>query len=146
GVRIGALLSGQAGFIRQVQAYDEKRVTDKQFSIYAPSTRGVNNGLYFRPDNPLVADLKVRQALLHATDTQAIVDTLFSSHYPKATSVIAANAQGYVDLSAKLTHDPAKAAQLLDAAGWIPGEGGIRHKDGKPLELAAYVALPQPQN
>ena len=146
GVRIGALLSGQAGFIRQVQAYDEKRVTDKQFSIYAPSTRGVNNGLYFRPDNPLVADLKVRQALLHATDTKAIVDTLFSSHYPRATSVIAANAQGYVDLSAKLAHDPAKAASLLDAAGWVPGEGGIRHKDGKPLELAAYVALPQPQN
>lgn len=145
-VRIGALLSGQAGFIRQVQAYDEKRVTDGKFEIYAPSTRGVNNGVYFRPDNELVADLRVRQALLHATDTQAIVDTLFSKHYPKATSVIAANAQGYVDLSAKLNHDEAKAKQLLDDAGWKAGADGIRTKDGKPLVLAAHEALPQPQN
>ncbi|ROR24609.1 peptide/nickel transport system substrate-binding protein [Comamonas sp. BIGb0124] len=146
GVRIGALLSGQAGFIRQVQAYDENRVTDQKFDIYAPSTRGVNNGLYFRPDNALVADVKVRQALLHATDTQAIVGTLFSGHYPKATSVLAASAQGYVDLSAKLSHDEAKARQLLDEAGWVPGADGIRQKEGRRLELAAYVSLPQPQN
>ena len=28
----------------------------------------VNDSLSFRPDNPLVADLRVRQALLHATN------------------------------------------------------------------------------
>lgn len=146
GVRIGALLSGQAGFIRQIQAYDEQRVADQKFTIYAPSTRGVNNGVYFRPDNELVADVRVRRALLHATDTQAIVDTLFSSHYPRATSVIAANAQGYVDLSAKLVHDQDLARRLLDEAGWTPGADGIREKDGKRLVLASHVALPQPQN
>jgi peptide/nickel transport system substrate-binding protein len=32
----------------------------------------------FRPDNPLVSDLRVRQALLHATDSKQIVETLFS--------------------------------------------------------------------
>ena len=93
-----------------------------------------------------MADVKVRQALLHATDTQAIVGTLFSGHYPKATSVLAASAQGYVDLSAKLSHDEAKARQLLDEAGWVPGADGIRQKEGRRLELAAYVSLPQPQN
>ncbi len=61
-VRIGALLAGQAGFIRQVQAYDEKQATDQGFKIYAAPTRGVNDSLSFRPDNPLVADLRVRQA------------------------------------------------------------------------------------
>ncbi|MCP6588887.1 ABC transporter substrate-binding protein, partial [Klebsiella pneumoniae] len=34
-VRIGALLAGQADFIRQVQAYDEKQATDQGFRIYA---------------------------------------------------------------------------------------------------------------
>ena len=145
-VRIGALVAGQAGFIRQVQAYDEKRVLDSGFDIYAPSTRGVNNSINFRPDNPVVADVRVRQALLLATDTKEIVATLFSSHYPRATSVLASTAAGYVDLSAKLGHDEAKAKQLLDGAGWKAGADGTRTKDGQPLVLRAYEALPQPQN
>ena len=65
----------------------------------------------FRPDNPLVADLRVRQALLHATNAKEIVATLFSANYPQAKSIIASTAQGYVDLSPKLTYDPAKRRQ-----------------------------------
>jgi peptide/nickel transport system substrate-binding protein len=79
-VRIGALLAGQADFIRQIQAYDEKQVEDEGYRIYAPSTRGVNNSVVFRPDNPLVADVRVRRALLHATNAEEIVSTLFSDN------------------------------------------------------------------
>ncbi|WP_429817736.1 TIGR04028 family ABC transporter substrate-binding protein [Ensifer sp. B1-9] len=145
-VRIGALLAGQADFIRQVQAYDESQVEAQDYQIYAPSTRGVNNSVVFRPDNPLVADVKVRQALLHATDTKEIVTTLFSANYPQATSIIASSALGYKDISAKLAFDPEKAKALLDEAGWSVGSNGLRQKDGKELVLTAYESLPQPQN
>ncbi|EMI5802331.1 TIGR04028 family ABC transporter substrate-binding protein [Klebsiella aerogenes] len=145
-VRIGALLAGQAGFIRQVQAYDEKQATDQGFNIYAAPTRGVNDSLSFRPDNPLVADLRVRQALLHATNAKQVVETLFSPNYPQASSVIARTAAGYVDLSDKLAFDQQKAKQLLDEAGWIPGADGIRQKAGQRLALTVYESLPQPQN
>lgn len=145
-VRIGALLAGQADFIRQVQAYDEKQAEAKKFPIYAPSTRGVNDGISFRPDNPLVSDLRVREALLHGVDSKQIVATLFSPNYPVATSVIAASAAGYVNLSDKLKYDPALSKKLLDEAGWKPGPNGIRQKDGKPLALTIYESLPQPQN
>lgn len=145
-VRIGALLAGQADFIRQVQAYDEKQAEEKKFPIYAPSTRGVNDGISFRPENPLVADLKVRQALLHAVDTKQVVSTLFSPNYPQATSVIAASAAGYVNLGDKLKYDPTLSKKLLDEAGWKPGPNGIRQKDGKTLALTIYESLPQPQN
>ncbi len=145
-VRIGALLAGQAGFIRQVQAYDEKQATDQGFKIYAAPTRGVNDSLSFRPDNPLVADLQVRQALLHATNARQVVETLFSANYPQATSVLASSAAGYVNLSDKLTFDQAKARQLLDDAGWKPAADGIRSKDGQRLALTVYESLPQPQN
>lgn len=145
-VRIGALLSGQADAIRQIQAYDEKRVSGQGFSIYASPTRGVNNSVNFRPDNPLVADKQVREALLHATNTKEIVQTLFSEHYPQATSVLAKTAVGYVDLSDKLKFDPAQAARLLDEAGWKTGSDGIRQKNGQSLALTAYESLPQPQN
>ena len=145
-VRIGALLSGQADAIRQIQAYDEKRVADKGFTVYASPTRGVNNSVNFRPDNPLVADQKVREALLHATDSKEIVQTLFSANYPQATSVLAKTAVGYVDLSDKLKFDPAQAARLLDEAGWKSGPDGVRQKDGQSLTLTAYESPPQPQN
>ncbi|BBS12124.1 TPA: TIGR04028 family ABC transporter substrate-binding protein [Klebsiella aerogenes] len=145
-VRIGALLAGQAGFIRQVQAYDEKQATDQGFNIYAAPTRGVNDSLSFRPDNPLVADLRVRQALLHATNAKQVVETLFSPNYPQASSVIARTAAGYVDLSDKLAFDQQKAKQLLDEAGWTAGADGIRQKAGQRLALTVYESLPQPQN
>ena len=145
-VRIGALVAGQAQVIRQIQAYDEAEVKGKGFQIFAPSTRGINNSVVFRPDNPLVSDLKVRQALLHGTNAKEIVDTLFSANYPQATSIIASTAEGYVDHSAKLAFDPALAARLLDEAGWRPGAGGVRQKDGRPLALTAYESPPQPQN
>lgn len=145
-VRIGALLAGQADAIRQVQAYDEKQARDQRFPLYAAPTRGVNDSISFRPDNPLVSDLRVRQALLHATNAKQVVDTLFSANYPQAKSVIAASAAGYVDLSAALRFDPELAKKLLDQAGWKPGADGIRQQAGQRLALTVYESPPQPQN
>lgn len=145
-VRIGALQAGQADFIRQIQAYDEKQTQDQGFIIYAAPTRGVNDSVAFRPDNPLVSDLRVRQALLHATDSKQIVETLFSANYPQAKSVIASSAAGFVDLSDKLKFDPQLANRLLDEAGWKKGSDGLREKEGKKLLLNVYESLPQPQN
>ncbi|MGV1866237.1 TIGR04028 family ABC transporter substrate-binding protein [Rhizobium sp. B21/90] len=145
-VRIGALLSGQADFIRQLQAYDEKQVSDQSFPIYAAPTRGVNDSIALRPENPLVADVRVRQALLHATNNKEIVETLFSANYPAAKSVISSSAAAYEDLSDKLSYDPALSEKLLDEAGWAKGGDGVRQKDSKPLTLAVYESLPQPQN
>lgn len=145
-VRIGALLAGQAHVIRQVQAYDEKQVSSKGFVVHAAPTRGINNTVVFRPDNALVADIRVRKALLHATNAKEIVATLYSANYPQARSIIASTAQGFVDNSAKLAFDPALSAKLLDEAGWTMGPKGLRRKDGKEMALTAYQSLPQPQN
>ncbi len=145
-VRIGALLAGQADFIRQIQAYDEGQVEAQSFTIYAPGTRGVNNSIVFRPDNPLVADLKVRKALSLAVNRDEILSTIFSKNYPKATSIIASTAIGYVPQEDKLAYDPEKAEALLDEAGFKLGADGIRAKDGQKLVLTSYESLPQPQS
>lgn len=145
-VRIGALLAGQADFIRQIQAYDEGQVEAQSFTIYAPGTRGVNNSIVFRPDNPLVADIKVRKALSLAVNRDEILSTIFSKNYPKATSIIASTAIGYVAQEDKLGYDPEKAEALLDEAGFKLGSDGIRAKDGQKLVLTSYESLPQPQS
>ena len=145
-VRIGALLSGQAHVIRQVPAFEEARITSRGFQVLAPSTQGVNNSIALRPDNPLLSDIRVRRALLHGTNAQEIVETLLSPNYPRATSVIASTAQGYVNLSDPLTHDPQRAARLLEEAGWTLNAQGVRQKDGQELVLTAYESPPQPRN
>ncbi len=72
-VRVGALVAGQADFIRQVQAYVEKLATVQVYIIYASPTGGVNDSISFRPDNPLVSVIRVRQALLQATNAKQVV-------------------------------------------------------------------------
>ena len=143
-VRIGALTSGQADYVRYVQAFDEAQVEAAGITLYAPQTRGVNNSLNIRFTNPLVSDLRVRQALVAAIDTQEIVDTVFTENYPVATSSLSKTALGYKDESALLTFDPDASRDLLEDAGWIEGADGIREKDGQRLSLDVYVAAPQP--
>ncbi|MFJ4174644.1 TIGR04028 family ABC transporter substrate-binding protein [Microbacterium sp. NPDC089696] len=143
-VRIGSLLAGQADYVRYVQAFDEDRVESAGFSLYAPQTRGVNNAISLRPQNPLLGDLKVRQALVAAVDAHEVVDTLFTENYPVATSVLSAEALGYKDESEHYAYDPDKAEELLDEAGWTPGSDGVREKAGQRLAITVYEAAPQP--
>ncbi|WP_327087158.1 TIGR04028 family ABC transporter substrate-binding protein [Nonomuraea sp. NBC_01738] len=143
-VRVGALTSGQADYVRYVQAYDEATVKNAGFVVKAEPTRGVNNGLYLRPANGILKDVKVRRALQAGTNAKEIVDTLFTASYPVATSVLSHLAAGYVDLSARLGYDPDGADKLLDEAGWKRGADGVREKDGVKLELGVFVAGPQP--
>ena len=143
-VRIGSLLAGQADYVRYVQAFDEDRVESAGFTLYAPQTRGVNNSIALRPENPLLADIKVRQALVAAVDAQEVVDTLFTENYPVATSVLSQEALGYKDESEHYAYDPEKAEELLDEAGWAEGSDGIREKDGERMSITVYEAAPQP--
>ncbi|MBC6496245.1 TIGR04028 family ABC transporter substrate-binding protein [Microbacterium sp. 4-7] len=143
-VRIGSLLAGQADYVRYVQAFDEDRVESAGFTLYAPQTRGVNNSISLRPENPLLSDIRVRQALVAAVDAQEVVDTLFTENYPVATSVLSQEALGYKDESEHYAYDPDKAEKLLDESGWTAGSDGIREKDGERLAITVYEAAPQP--
>ena len=145
-VRIGALTSGQGDAIRTVQAYDEPGLEEKGFAVLAPQTNGVNPQLALRFTNPLLADLEVRKALQLATDPAEIVETLFSDNYKPATSVLSSGATGYVDLSDKLVFDPDAANELLDDAGWVVGDDGIREKDGARLSFTTFVGAVFPQS
>lgn len=145
-VRIGSLTSGQADYIRYVQAHDEGQVTEAGYELFAPGTRSVNNGLAFRVGNPLVEDERVRRAIILAADTEQIVETVYSENYPVATGILTQEASGYIDLADELlVHDPDEAARLLDEAGWDEiGADGIRVRDGERLSLRVWPARPQP--
>lgn len=145
-VRIGALTAGQADAIRAVQVYDIENIEASGATVSFGPTNGVNPQFALRPGNPVLADARVRQALLKATDTRAIIDTIYQGRFERATSVLSQGATGYVDLSARLEYDPEGAAALLDEAGWVVGADGIRVKDGVRLELTTWVGAVFPLN
>lgn len=145
-VRVGALLSGQAHVIRNLEAQDESRVEVPGFSVAAPQTNGVNNSLSLRFRHPILADIRVRQALIAGIDREELVSTIYTKNYPLATSTLSQTALGYEDQSAQLGTDRTRAAALLDEAGWVPGADGIRVKDGARLALTVNEAAPQPRS
>src|SRR5699024_8681336 len=74
---------------------------------------------------------------LYGIDRKTISDKLFAGQQPVAdTSVHPLDWVHTTDLTT-YPYDPAKAAALLDEAGWRVGAGGLRRNEaGEPLRLS----------
>jgi len=84
--------------------------------------------------HPVLGDVRVRRALIHATPKQAINEKLL---FGKAKVGQSVNPQGWA-ADASITqesYDPKKANELLDQAGWVKGADGIRAKGGVRASL-----------
>jgi peptide/nickel transport system substrate-binding protein len=89
-------------------------------------------------EHPALADIRVRQALLHAIDRETLTTQLFDGRQPVAHSFVSPLDPVVADDVPVYRFDPARAAALLDAAGWSVRKGGIRHSaagDRLSLEL-----------
>ena len=91
----------------------------------------------------ILKDRAVREAVAWAIDREAIAGVLFGGRGVPAKGIL----PGWMfnlgdDHTDGFGYDPAKAAALLDAAGWKPGAGGVREKDGRKLTLRFLAAYP----
>ena len=105
------------------------------FNCYAGPSRG----------NPVLKDVKFRQALNWAVDLDKICAIAYGGHARPATTVITADYYSDPDwhweppADVKYGFDLEKAKQLLDAAGYKDTNGdGIREDAGKPIELRLW--------
>ena len=80
-------------------------------------------------DSPLLADIRVRQALLLALDRKTLVDRLFGGHGTVALSWINELEPNYTTDVPTYGYDPARARALLKEAGFTPGPDGIGRND-----------------
>ena len=99
----------------------------------------VKGPAYFAVDynltHPPLDDVRVRQALNYAIDEKRIIDTLlYGTAVPAAADLSDFYWAYYPDVM-HYPYDLARANALLDAAGWKPGPGGIREKNGQRLVL-----------
>lgn len=82
-------------------------------------------------------DIAVREAVSIAIDRQAVIDSAWQGNAEPGTTMIPPAILG--DSASLVTapeFDPPRAMQVLDQAGWVAGEGGMRAKDGRALKLA----------
>lgn len=76
-----------------------------------------------------MADPAMRQAISFAIDKNEINTRLLSSTVQIANTNISPGAWFFAD-QPPATYDPEKAKSILDTAGWVPGDDGIRVKGG----------------
>lgn len=100
---------------------------------------GTVNFLAVNLTNPVLSDLRVRQAISHAMDRNVLIEAGYNGGGKPGHSPIAPVVFGYKQATEKAyPYDQARAKQLLDEAGWTGGP--VRQKDGKPLELRLLTA------
>jgi len=87
-------------------------------------------------DNPILADVRVRRALLFGVDRQRMVQALFGRRQPVAHSWVPPRRPDHNSEVRRYSYDPAAAARLLDEAGWKLGADGVRTRDGQPLRFS----------
>lgn len=74
--------------------------------------------------HPILGDLRVRQALAYGIDYDLIIDVLAEGRVQRATSPFELG--WYTCEVDARSYDPARAATLLDEAGWVMGDDGVR--------------------
>lgn len=77
-------------------------------------------------DNPVLADVRVRRALVMAIDRNAMNARLFGGLQLLATSFASPRNPDFDPSVPPIPFDPAAAAALLTEAGWTPGPDGVR--------------------
>jgi peptide/nickel transport system substrate-binding protein len=89
-----------------------------------------------KKENPLLADVRVRRALLMALDRQTMVDRLFHGTQPVAITWVNPLSPNYDPAIPAVKFDLPGAKALLQQAGWSPGADGIcRNAAGERLSL-----------
>ncbi len=89
----------------------------------APGT--VLSYLGFNLRDPILKDVRVRQAVAYALDSRPMIEYLWRGEAQPARSILPPQSWAYNGNVPKYDHDPGKAGQLLDAAGF-PAVNGVR--------------------
>ena len=94
-------------------------------------------------DNPWFSDVKVRRALLHALDREAMVQNLFKGEKIVSHVPLSRVRKSYKKALATATlykYDPETAKKLLAEAGWKPGSDGVLvNSKGERMEFEFRV-------
>lgn len=133
--RVAALEAGEVHVADIVPALDTKRLGDSgRYKSMIGVAAGLSFGALFNTTRPPFDDIRVRQAFFHSINRPRLAQNLYFGLVKPAFGPLAPPTPAYWNgVETYFPFDQALANRLLDEAGWRPGPGGIRQKDGKPL-------------
>lgn len=86
--------------------------------------------------HPPLAEKEVRQAMMYAIDRDQIIDDIFFGFATKAHANLSPAVEFWHNPDVpEYAYDPGRAEELLDEAGWVMGDDGVRERDGEPLQF-----------
>jgi peptide/nickel transport system substrate-binding protein len=139
--RMNALQSGKAdNSVWSLNGEDNLTLEESgDFQVLKVLNNAVNH-FVLNHQRPYFADVAVRKALLHATDRQSFLDDVYQGLGVLATSSLSPNVKKYYNPNVT-TYDfnIDTANQILDEAGWMPGDDGIREKDGNKIAFKLAI-------
>ncbi len=94
--------------------------------------------------HPVLSDPAVRQALALLVD-KAAIERFIYGRAGVATANYVDNPPPFRSKATTWEFNPDKAAAVLQAAGWKPGRGGIREKNGQALKLLFQTSTNAPR-
>ena len=128
------MIAGEVGFTLDAALAFETRKRPEWVVIYKPALAFEQLSPNF--DNPVLADRRVRQALLYGLNREALIKQVYQGKQIVADTDVNPLDWCYDPNVKKYPYDPAKAAALLAEAGWKKGpDGNLVNAAGKPLTL-----------
>lgn len=112
---------------------------DPSFNVFRTSASAVNH-FPLNNTNPVLAEKAVRQAMMYAINRQQVIDDIFSGAAVVAQSNLSPAFAFYANPDVKTyEYDVDQAMALLDEAGWVLGDDGVRVKDDLRLSFTCTV-------
>jgi peptide/nickel transport system substrate-binding protein len=128
---LGQIDPNQVKEIQDLQGYKTHLIDSNVFMHFDVSVNTERGATLF-------SDPNVRKAMYHAIDREAIANDLMEGTVTVADTPINPASPYHNPDVPKYEYNPELARQMLDEAGWVVGEDGIRVKDG---ERFSFVML-----
>ena len=143
--RYAALQAGEVQVIDNAQPDTIAAAAKSQGIEHLDAPRpGASNRIELNSSKAPFNDSKVREAFIHSVNVNASVDSLFFGTAPRSYSPLSSVEPLGYSAESLFAYDPAKASELLDAAGWTERDSeGYRTKDGERLSLTFPVSTSQ---
>lgn len=126
-----AVQAGQADLAYTSAVYaDQSPSGYSLLSCESVDNRGINLPT---EGNPVTADLAVRRAINIGVDREEMIQNVLSGYGTPAYSVC--DKLPWYNPASEVAYDPEEAVRLLEEAGWVLGDDGVRVKDGVRAEL-----------
>jgi peptide/nickel transport system substrate-binding protein len=122
-------------------------LSDIFFNVVTPENCPPDDGVC--SGHPALQDVRVRQALAHATDKQQLIDVvLLGLGVPGLSLVVPGHGDAFASQLQDYAFDVARANQILDEAGYTDTNGdGVREMPGDPsISLRLRYSYPSDQS